>query len=218
MNLFLFTTGTSANFQNDTVISGNSEKLSTTLTSISTYIPSTNEKTNTANLQTVSFLDKPEIVSTKTREEIDKENAQKALEEKRRLAASRTVVTRSRSVSTSNVEDKTATIQIEPRTSNTYWYGFCTWYVANKRADVPNNWGNAKAWYNSASRSGWQVGDTPRAGAVVVTRESWAGHVGYVENVNGDTFTISEMNFRGWARVSTRTLDANDKVIIGFIY
>jgi surface antigen len=218
MNLFLFTTGTSANFQNDAVISGNSEKLSTTLTSISTYIPSTNEKANTANLQTVSFLDKPEIVSTKTREEIDKENAQKALEEKRRLAALRTVVTRSRSTSTSNVEDKTATIQVEPRTSNTYWYGFCTWYVANKRTDVPNNWGNAKAWYNSASRSGWQVGDSPRAGAVVVTRESWAGHVGYVEEVSGDTFTISEMNFRGWARVSTRTLDANDKVIIGFIY
>ena len=100
---------------------------------------------------------------------------------------------------------------------NGYPYGYCTYYVATRRA-IPTSWGNAGQWLSSAKRAGYSTGSEPAAGAVVVTRESWWGHVGYVESVSGDSFTISEMNYNGWGVVSRRTLSAHDVVIKGFVY
>ena len=96
-------------------------------------------------------------------------------------------------------------------------YGYCTWYVAQKRY-VP--WGgNAGTWLYHAKAAGYATGKTPRAGAIVVTTENrYYGHVALVEKVSGDTITVSEMNYAGFARKSTRTLSASSRAIKGFIY
>jgi surface antigen len=53
----------------------------------------------------------------------------------------------------------------------------------------------------------------------MVTWESWVGHVAYVEAVNADgSFVISEMNYKGWGIIDTRTLRNKDVPLIGFIY
>jgi len=79
---------------------------------------------------------------------------------------------------------------------NRFAYGYCTWYVANKRF-IP--WlGNAIDWWPNARAYGQAEGQLPKVGAVMVTRESGYGHVAYVESVNGDgSWTVSEMNFIG---------------------
>lgn len=95
-------------------------------------------------------------------------------------------------------------------------YGYCTWYVAQRRY-VP--WGgNAGAWLYNAKAQGYKTGKAPAVGAIMVSSESWWGHVAVVEKVSGDMITISEMNYKGWAKKSSRTLSAKSKVIKGFIY
>lgn len=85
--------------------------------------------------------------------------------------------------------------------SNTYAYGYCTWYVATRRY-VPNMLGNANQWPYNAPRAGLGVGSTPRAGAAGVTRSG--NHVVYIERVEGSTVFYSEMNGpAGWGRVNT---------------
>lgn len=101
--------------------------------------------------------------------------------------------------------------------ANSYPYGYCTYYAAARRG-VPGNWGNAGQWLGNAARSGYATGDLPAPGAIMVSSESWWGHVGIVESVNGNSFTISEMNYMGWGVTNTRTLNVNDGVVKGFIY
>jgi surface antigen len=52
----------------------------------------------------------------------------------------------------------------------------------------------------------------------MVSGESRWGHVALVESVSGSSFTISEMNYAGFGKKSTRTLSANSRVVRGFIY
>jgi peptidoglycan DL-endopeptidase CwlO len=95
-------------------------------------------------------------------------------------------------------------------------YGYCTWYVAQRKY-VP--WGgNAGSWLANARASGKATGRTPQPGAIVVTGESRWGHVAVVESVKGNSFTISEMNYAGFGKKSTRTLSATSRVVRGFIY
>ena len=100
---------------------------------------------------------------------------------------------------------------------NHFSYGYCTWYVATRRF-VP--WfGNAIEWWPNARGYGFPEGQSPQVGAIMVTRESWFGHVGYVEAVNGDgSWTVSEMNFAGWAMVDRRTIKPGQVPLVGFIY
>ena len=100
---------------------------------------------------------------------------------------------------------------------NRFAYGYCTWYVANKRY-IP--WlGNAIDWWPNARGYGQPEGQVPKVGAVMVTRESGYGHVAYVETVNADgSWTVSEMNFVGWNRVSGRTIRPGQVPLVGFIY
>jgi surface antigen len=86
--------------------------------------------------------------------------------------------------------------------NNTYTFGYCTWYVANK-IQVPNNWGNANTWDNRAAMSGWVVSSIPRAGSIGQTDRGSEGHVAYVEAVSDDGTMIkySDMNgLAGWGR------------------
>lgn len=93
-----------------------------------------------------------------------------------------------------------------PNEGNTYSYGYCTWYVKNKRPDIPNNWGDAYMWLGNAQAQGWPTGSNPKVGAIGTA----GNHVVYVESVEGDTISISEMNAVGWNVVSSRTASASE--------
>ena len=102
-------------------------------------------------------------------------------------------------------------------TGHSFPYGYCTWYVAQKRY-VP--WGgNAGTWIYHAKAAGYATGRTPRAGAIIVTTENrYYGHVAIVEKVSGDAITVSEMNYVHFGRVDHRVLSASSRFIRGFIY
>lgn len=105
--------------------------------------------------------------------------------------------------------------------SRVFPIGQCTWYVAQKRY-VPWS-GHAKSWLDNAKAYGFTTGNSPQAGAIMVLSEGgWTGrlygHVAYVEAVNGEWVTISEMNYTGLGIKSVRTLHINDKRIRGYIY
>jgi surface antigen len=90
--------------------------------------------------------------------------------------------------------------------ANGYDFGWCTWYAANRRAQlghpVPSNLGDAYSWFFLAQRAGLPTGYAPRVGAVVVSLG--ADHVSVVESVNADgSFIISEMNSRGYDSINT---------------
>lgn len=76
---------------------------------------------------------------------------------------------------------------------NTYESGQCTWFVKNKRPDIPNSLGNATDWLYNAQALGMAIGTTPAVGAV-----GWTyGHVVYIESINTDgTVNYSDMNGR----------------------
>lgn len=106
----------------------------------------------------------------------------------------------------------------QTRGSNTYPFGWCTYWVAAKRY-VPPRWGNAKHWLNSARAAGWATGSEARAGAIVVTTDnSFYGHVAYVESVEGGSITVSEMNYVRWGVANTRTIPIGSPIIRGYIY
>ena len=99
---------------------------------------------------------------------------------------------------------------------NAYGYGYCTWYVKNRRPDIGGYWGNANQWYASAQAAGYNTGSEAQPGAIGVSFEGSAGHVVYVESVNGDTIHLSEMNgAAGWNVVGER--DAPESAFV-YIY
>jgi len=107
-------------------------------------------------------------------------------------------------------------IDRNPKGGHVFPYGYCTWYVAQNKY-IP--WGgNAGTWLYHAKAYGASTGKTPKKGAIIVTNESWYGHVGIVTNVSGDSVTIKEMNYSGFAKVSSRTISAKSRVIKGYIY
>ncbi len=83
-----------------------------------------------------------------------------------------------------------------------------------------NGGGNASRWYSVAKNAGMDVGQTPAAGGVIVTKESWAGHVAYVESVDGDNVTLVDMNYGAGNRgkYTRRTVNYRSIPTTGFIY
>ncbi len=150
----------------------------------------------------------------------DKPVEQPAAPQTRRLAsASRSSTTTTTRARTSSSTSRTVSRGISSGGSYSgFPAGYCTYYVAKKRGDV--TWrGNAGTWLNNAKAQGKATGSAPKAGAIVVTGESGWGHVGYVENVNKDgSYTISEMNYSGFGKTSTRTLNSGSGQVKGFIY
>jgi len=95
----------------------------------------------------------------------------------------------------------------ESTAANGYSYGYGTYYVVTRR-NIPPNWGEAKMWYAHARAAGYNVGDTPKKGAIAWTDRGPYGQVAIVEDISADgtQVTISEMNGEGgWNRVTTRT-------------
>ncbi len=93
-------------------------------------------------------------------------------------------------------------------TGNGYDFGWCTWWVANRRAEigspVPSNLGNAITWKMLAAQAGLGVGTRPANYSVM-----WfpgANHVAFVEKVNDDgSIWISEMAASGNASMDTNS-------------
>lgn len=84
---------------------------------------------------------------------------------------------------------------IEP---NTYPIGQCTWGVKEVAPWVGNHWGNAAQWLSAARRAGFQIGQTPRVGAVAVWTNSYYGHVAYVTEVQSPhRIRVQESNYAG---------------------
>lgn len=105
--------------------------------------------------------------------------------------------------------------------SHNYPYGYCTWWVAQKRP-VPS-WGNAKDWLDNAQNSGFPVCKgsycPPQVGAIISLKgPAGYGHVGYVEKVEGNKVIFSEMNYIGWGKMNYRSLKIGDPQIKGYIY
>lgn len=103
--------------------------------------------------------------------------------------------------------------------SYAYPFGYCTWYVAQRRY-IPWS-GNAISWLDNAKKYGFSTGKTPVAGAIIATKElPGYGHVAYVESVSADGkwVTISEMNAPYWGKKTVRTLPTSYKNIRGYIY
>jgi surface antigen len=105
---------------------------------------------------------------------------------------------------------------------NHFDYGYCTWYVANRRC-IP--WfGNADEWYTNARSYGFPEGKKAKVGAVAVWGPGGGygsvGHVAYVESVQSDGFTVSEYNYTyGWNRKDSRFVAYSGAgPLYGFIY
>jgi LysM repeat protein len=106
-----------------------------------------------------------------------------------------------------------------PYVNNKFPVGWCTYYVATWRNVT---WtGDAGFWYANASAQGYTVGSKPKVGAIMVTWESWAGHVAYVEGVNPDgSWVVTEMNWVGFDVIDQRTIKPGQlgSKLVGFIY
>ena len=134
-----------------------------------------------------------------------------------RYAYNSTSTSSNRTSSVVQRDQTTPVVSKGPSAGNRFSWGWCTWYAAQRRGDV--TWrGNAGQWLNNARAQGRATGRTPAKGAIIVTSESWWGHVGIVENVQGDKVTISEMNYKGFGITSTRTVSNRSGVIKGYIY
>lgn len=95
--------------------------------------------------------------------------------------------------------------------------GYCTDYVARKVPGI--TWGgNAGNWPSNARAAGATVNHSPSAGAILVTNEGSVGHVAYIESVSGSEFTITEWNYAGLYKKTTRTFSINDKRIKAIIH
>ena len=111
---------------------------------------------------------------------------------------------------------KPSIIDKNPKRGHRFPYGQCTWYVAQHKY-VP--WGgNAGTWLYHARAYGAKTGRKAKVGAIIVTSESWYGHVAIVTKVKGNSVYIREMNYKGWAIVSNRVIPANSRRIKGYIY
>lgn len=111
-------------------------------------------------------------------------------------------------------------------TLNTYIFGYCTFWAAKRRAEVgkpiPNNWGDAYTWDDSARKDRYNVDHLPSVNAIMQIDNSGVGnlgHVAFVESVNADgSWKVSEMNAVGWDIMSSRTFGAGEAAKYNFIH
>jgi surface antigen len=113
------------------------------------------------------------------------------------------------------------TDNVNPKDS--YDYGFCTYWAALRRIQaglpIPNLWGNANTWDDNARAAGYFVDHSPAPNSIMQTDAGPLGHVAFVESVGTDgSWTISEMNFKGWDEVDSRTLPAAADKLYNFIH
>lgn len=86
--------------------------------------------------------------------------------------------------------------------------GFCSCVIyAKALTGYSQPVGNARNWPKNISY--------PVVGGVVITNESYAGHVGVITWVNGNDFAITEGNYLRCQK-STRILNTSNPAILGY--
>jgi len=161
-----------------------------------------------------NFIQKPLVVETEITPE---EKIVKPAQTVAQPAATVNAVAKPQTVVKPKVAVKPATqTKVIAAQGNHFPRGYCTFYVASKRNI---SWsGNAGTWLSGAKSAGFATGSVPKPGSIMVTSESPVGHVAYVESVNGDEVVVSEMNYRGFGVVSSRTIPIGSGFIKGYIY
>lgn len=164
----------------------------------------------TASADTLDSLDSP-TVSTLT-QKVTEEVAAKAAEEAIAAAAAAEAAKATNMVSEVAVE----------YTANTYPLGQCTWGAKEAAPWVGNNWGNANDWAATAASLGYEVGTTPKVGAVIVWSDGYYGHVGVVTDVSETgQIQIVESNYNGYMSVANYRgwfTPSGEGAIISYIY
>ncbi|MGX7351480.1 N-acetylmuramoyl-L-alanine amidase [Enterococcus canis] len=117
---------------------------------------------------------------------------------------------------------------VERNRSGSYPAGQCTWYVANRLAQlgkpVDDFMGNGGDWGSKAQRLGYEVQAKPFAGAAVsfspgvLGADANYGHVAFVEAVTDQGVLISESNVKGLGKISYRLLTAKEAQQKGVTY
>lgn len=171
----------------------------------------------TASAATLDSLDLPSVekLTKKVTEEAEKAAAvaaTKAAEEAATKAAAEEAAKATNMVSEVAVE----------YTANTYPFGQCTWGAKEAATWVGNNWGNANDWAATAVSLGYEVGTTPKVGAVMVWSDGGYGHVAVVTDVSetGEIQVVESnyagstvlANYRGWFN------PVSDGSVISYIY
>lgn len=119
----------------------------------------------------------------------------------------------------------TSTASLTSSYINDYAWGNCTYWVAERRAEIgdsiPNTWGNAETWAERAAADGYVVNHTPSPGAIMQLPgvDYGLGHVAFVESVDSDgTWNISEMNVEGLDVVDHKAMPASAATDYFFIH
>ncbi|MDR1032578.1 MAG: LysM peptidoglycan-binding domain-containing protein [Candidatus Nomurabacteria bacterium] len=107
-----------------------------------------------------------------------------------------------------------------PNRDNSYAYGWCTWWAAERRhysgMGIGRNWGNAYSWAYSAAAAGYRVDHIPAPGAILQK----GNHVMFIESVGADgTVYYSEMNGpSGWNRVDYGSMSSGTAATYNIIH
>jgi hypothetical protein len=87
---------------------------------------------------------------------------------------------------------------------NSYAPNNCTWGASSMEPAIPQSWGNADTWDDSARAEGVVVSSQPILGAVAQTDAGGLGHVAVVTAITADGPMITEMNYDYMGGVRTR--------------
>lgn len=102
--------------------------------------------------------------------------------------------------------------------TGTFPFGQCTWWAAFNHNGVTWN-GNATDWWANSPANLHM--SQPAVGSIAVWKAGTAygmyGHVAIVTAVQQNSFTVSEMNYRGWGVVDQRVTSFPDPSLWGFI-
>jgi|GEM_PF-3470930 hypothetical protein len=99
------------------------------------------------------------------------------------------------------------------------FWGECTWYAAERRADLRFNTGHGYEWAGASRAQGFVVDTTPRVGAIAVWAQGKAGgsnccgHVAYVIRVtDATTFRVAEYNWDAYHEYDERDVTWEDGI------
>ena len=130
----------------------------------------------------------------------------------RPVAVSRRYQSSSNALSARTSSSSLLASNFNAKAGNAYAYGYCTWYVYNRRPDIGSYWGNATSWAAAARAAGFTVVQgVPKAGSIFQYGGGY-GHVGIVESVNesAGTMRISDMNgIAGWGAIGYKDVSIN---------
>lgn len=105
----------------------------------------------------------------------------------------------------------------------TYYANYCTWYACGRAwevlgVDIDKHWENAYKWAESAKKAGYTVDYIPAKNTIAVWPANnvyTAGHVAFVEDVNGNNMTISEYNYSVSMGYSSTTISTTAQRVYG---